>query len=390
MSPRFVVHDVAVAGPATHALVIGVGSYPHLLGGSGPQCADNEGLGQLKSPTASATLFANWLIEEFANASKPLASLAMLISDENNVPHGTARFINPRTAVQYDLECAKIDNVQVAVNDWKDRANSNPENMTIFYFCGHGIAQAADAALLVEDYGAINDNALDGAIDFRRFHLGMMRCAAAYQCYFIDACRASSDVLIENLGNAGRILVQSAKNARRNLPNRQAPVFYASLGGASAYARPGKPSVFTDALVRSFGGAGADDADGPWRVTSTRLLEALDYFMRRNTTIDMGPVQIPATGDSSKIPIHEVCTPRVPVEVMCNPGHATPKAKLGYVPLNGQAGLSRPPGTDNWMVDLSPGGYDFTAEFPANEYKGTRKNDYVRPPYRRISLEVQP
>ena len=85
MSPRFVVHDVAIAGPATHALVIGVGSYPHLLGGSGPRCADNEGLGQLKSPTASATVFANWLIEEFANASKPLASLAMLISDESNV-----------------------------------------------------------------------------------------------------------------------------------------------------------------------------------------------------------------------------------------------------------------------------------------------------------------
>ena len=40
MPQPFLVHDVAVAGPATHALVIGVGDYPHLNGGSG-QRTDN-------------------------------------------------------------------------------------------------------------------------------------------------------------------------------------------------------------------------------------------------------------------------------------------------------------------------------------------------------------
>jgi hypothetical protein len=94
--PRFVVHETPIAGSATHALVIGVGSYPHLLGGSGALCEDNEGLAQLTSPPVSARKFADWLICSFANPDKPLASVALLISEEENVVRGnTSRYINP-------------------------------------------------------------------------------------------------------------------------------------------------------------------------------------------------------------------------------------------------------------------------------------------------------
>jgi len=276
---RFVVHENAVAGPSTHAVVIAVGCYPHLLGGVPPVCDDNEGLGQLTSPPVSGRAFADWLIQHFNNPGKPLATVALLISEELNAIRGeTSRYLHPSTGASIELERASIENIATAVAEWKIRGDANDQNMTLFYFCGHGIAQGSDAALLAEDYGANNQNALDGAIDFRRLHLGMNGCSASQQCYFVDACRATSDMLLENRDYLGRPLVQIRKDARRNKPLRQAPVFYASLAGALAYARPKRPSVFTEALLKSFNGAGSDDEDGDWRVSTSRLLDALDNW----------------------------------------------------------------------------------------------------------------
>jgi hypothetical protein len=389
--PRFVVHENQVQGPATHALVIGVGAYPHLLGGNGALSGDNEGLGQLTSPPFSARAFADWLIKDFCNPAKRLASVALLVSEADNVLAGkTSKYVNPQTGVCHDLERAKIDTIADAVGDWKARADGNDENMTLFYFCGHGIAQAADAALLTEDFGAKPDDALAGAIDFRKFHLGMNRCAASQQCYFVDACRASSDMLIENREYAGRPLVQIVKNARRGKPSRQGPVFYASLGGDLAYARPNKPSVFTEALIRSFKGAGSDDEDGDWRVTTTRLLDALDYYMRQEFDGGGKQVQIPATGDQSKVQIHYVQTPAIPVEVWCKPDGATAHADLACL-HGGVKKSGRPPTNEKrWLIELQPGEYEFKATFPGNQYRDATAKQYVRPAYRVISLQVQP
>jgi hypothetical protein len=261
--------------------------------------------------------------------------------------------------------------------------------MMVFFFCGHGIAQGSDAALLMEDYGENNENALDGAVDFRRFHLGMNKCAASQQCYFVDACRASSDMLLENRDYLGRPLIQITRNARRGRPTRQGPVFYASLAGDSAYARPNQPSVFTEALIKSLDGAGSDDEDGDWRVNTNRLLDALDYFMRREFEGGTKQVQIPATGDQSKVQIHRVQNPTIPVEVWCEPETATASAHLTW--LSGASGDSRPSREERkWLIQLHPGDYEFKATFPGNEFREATKRHFIRPAYRRIKLEVRP
>jgi len=388
--PRFVVHEKQVQGAATHALVIGVGSYPYLVGGNGPLTDDNEGLRQLTSPPVSARAFADWLVTSFSNPDKPLASVALLISEANNVVDGnTSTYLNPKTNVSHDLERAQIDTVAKAVDEWQTRADSRVDNMTIFYFCGHGIAQSSDAALLTEDFGKINNNALDGAIDFRKFQLGMNRCAASQQCYFVDACRASSDMLIENRDYAGRPLVQILKNARRGIPNRLSPVFYASLGGDLAYARPGQASVFTDALLKSLNGAGSDDEEGDWRVSTTRLLDALNYYMSREFDGGGTQVQVPTTGDQAVMHIHYLTNPKVPVEVKCQPDAATALAVLACL-QGGVEQHTRPPTNEKaWRVadGLPPGEYEFRATF-ANTYNNGKATQYVRPAYRVINIVV--
>src|SRR5688572_29148314 len=72
MPESFLVHDAGVGGPATHALVIGVGAYPHLNGGSGRLSPQHDGMEQLTSPPISARQFASWLMSEFNHPQKPL------------------------------------------------------------------------------------------------------------------------------------------------------------------------------------------------------------------------------------------------------------------------------------------------------------------------------
>jgi len=62
--------------PGTHAVVIGIGRYPWLVGGKAkPRFAQNDGMAQLTSPPASARAFATWLLETYENPEAPLVSL---------------------------------------------------------------------------------------------------------------------------------------------------------------------------------------------------------------------------------------------------------------------------------------------------------------------------
>src|ERR1700738_23120 len=160
MTQRFLIHEQAIAGPATHAIVIGVGNYPHLNGGTGELAPDHDGMGQLSSPPISARMFADWLIRSFSHPQKPLSTVALLVSAAS-----TEQFDNPRTNESYNIEPATSETLSAAITAWKERGNSNAGNLLIFYFCGHGITEGTDTALLLSDFGSNRQNCLDGALD---------------------------------------------------------------------------------------------------------------------------------------------------------------------------------------------------------------------------------
>jgi hypothetical protein len=165
MPQPFLVRDAAVAGPATHALVIGVGAYPHLNGGTKKRSNRHDGMEQLISPPISARMFASWLMSEFSQPNKPLASVALLLSEAAPSP-----FVDPNNP-NNSVVVAEADssNVRLAIQHLFRRGDENADNLLVFYFCGHGIAAGTDTALLLADYGANDLNALDGAIDFSPF-----------------------------------------------------------------------------------------------------------------------------------------------------------------------------------------------------------------------------
>lgn len=148
-----VVHlDEHADSPCTHALVIGVGKYPHLAGGEAP-VADPDGMRQLSSPPISARTLATWLLAEYHDPGRPLGSLALLLSEETPTP-----FVNPRTQQAHEVETATIDNILTAVTQWYDRGDSHVDNRLVFYFCGHGVSQGDDMALLAADIFADEHN----------------------------------------------------------------------------------------------------------------------------------------------------------------------------------------------------------------------------------------
>jgi len=372
-------------GPATYALVIGVGEYPHLPGGSGARTRADDGMTQLGSPTLSARVVADWLIDSFNNTNTPLASVRLLLSDANSQV-----YIRPGSTVAIPVDAADHRNVKAAARDWFADGNSDEDNLLIFYFCGHGISEGTDYALILRDYGATDANPLEGALDFRKLHLGMDTCKAAEQAYFIDACRLSSDTLIGSSGHAGEVPI--LPGIRNNaLRPREASIFYATLGGQQAYAKPNKPSVFANALIKSLNGAGADDSEGDWRVDTTSLHRALDFYMDEENT---PKVQVPQSASHSTFFLHYLLSePEVPVVVSCDPVQAIADADLTCTQL-GNVVHNRPaigsPDPAAWNLELLPGGYDFTATFSRGAFRGALKSDYVRPTYRRIKLGVQP
>lgn len=143
----------------THVLIIGVGSYAF---GKGPGASPLGGdLIQLSSPPISARAMADWFIDSFENPSKPLASVSLLVSEENPDSYQPSR---PADATAVIPPQANLANVKDAAGHWVNRLAANKDNLAVFFFCGHGASLGQQAALMLDDFGKPGAE-FDGAID---------------------------------------------------------------------------------------------------------------------------------------------------------------------------------------------------------------------------------
>jgi hypothetical protein len=379
----FVIHEEQINGPATHVLIIGVGNYPHLVGGSSDRYSEHGGMRQLSSPPISALAVAEWLVTSYDHPSKPLASVSMLSSAAE-----PSVFTNPKTATQTPISSATFSNLDAAARSWKGLGDSNPDNLMLFYFCGHGIANGPDLSLLLEDFGSVPDSALEYALDFRRFHIAMERCNARHQCFFIDACRSGDRNIIDAAGYAGRSIFTPSTRRNRDIPIRQKPVFYSTFAGERAQSRTGQVSLFTDAILKAFEGGGADDTDGDWWVDTSQLQKTVQFMMER--AIDQGfpSSQANPVDDMSVFQLHRLTSePSVPVVIGCRPNELNQLASLSW--QSGPQQDTRPPQDVDWDTSLIAGRYTFSANVAGGQTTPPPIERTVRPPYRRIKLEVE-
>jgi hypothetical protein len=355
--------------PGTHLLVVGVGRYPCLLGGD-PACLspNHQNLAQLDTPPRSARAISCWFVKHFHNPARPLATVAMLISEAGGDP----------------ASAATADNVERAVKQWKNRCAESSENLPIFYFCGHGLGDGGLLSLLMEDFGSDRDNPLRGAVDFNRLHQGMKSCGALQQLFFVDACRTDASMLHYANGYSGRVILQPTSVAGFF----ENPIYYSTLRGMPAYGRPGELSHFADALIAAFSGTGSDDAEGEWRVDTNTLHRALDAHMKRKVNAGLASAQIPPVENLTTFEVHRLKErPRVPVFVGCCPKQATAVGELACGPTGTQLESTLATASSGiWELELQTGRYDFEVRFsPGAGFRSERADDnLIRPPYRRI------
>jgi len=379
---NFIVYEKPIPGPATHAFIVGVGNYPHLVGGNGTRYDQHGGMRQLSSPPISALAMAKWLVSSYKHPDKPLASLSMLSSSAE-----PSFFSDPESGSQIEIKPATFSNLDTAVKSWKALGDSSSDNLMLFYFCGHGIANGPDLALLLEDFGSDPDSALESALDFRRFHIAMERCKARHQCFFIDACRSGDRNIIDAAGYAGRPIFTPSTRRNREIPIRQKPVFYSTFSGERAQSRTGKVSLFTDAVLNAFKGGGADDTDGDWWVDTSQLQKTVQFMMERAQDQGYPSAQANPVDDMSVFPLHRLNgEPSVPVVVGCRPNELNQQANLRCESETQE--VVRPPQDTDWDINLTAGRYTFSADIADVTTSPEPKQRMVRPPYRKIWLEV--
>jgi hypothetical protein len=381
------IYEQDIQDPATHALVIGVGYYAHLPGGEGEEFPEHEDLEQLTSPPESARAFANWLLTTYHNPDKPLATLEMLISADDNAP-----FELPG-GEEKPVEAAKFDQVSAAINRWIDRGDKDKDNLMVFFFCGHGVSRGYATSLLMEDFGKNKRNPLDHALSFREFYNGMDICKARQQCYFIDACRSASPELITRYDNyTGQPVIPGSAEIGKN-GFRSAPIYYATVAGSNAYGRTNQPSMFTESLLKALGGAGSNDLEeeGSFRVDTDTLNQGLDHLLRRAASDTRGIGQVISVDELVKFTLHYLREdPVIPVTIGCKPRKANLDARLSYQgPQTAEATQREYEEETDWHLDLEIGDYHFYAEFSGGAYHNNEKDSSVRPPFRKVILEVE-
>jgi hypothetical protein len=368
----------------THALVIGVGEYPWLDGGTKQRFAHYEGMGQLSSPPESARAVARWLLSPngYRNPACSLASLDLLISDAV-----TDRFLLPNgttTAIQR----ARFDDMYSACDTWFQRGD-HADDLLIFFYCGHGIARGLNMTLLPEDYGSLQQppqKSLGLAIDFDGLYLGMDSCAARNQIFFVDACRVASGLLMRTHNYSGDPVIPGL--AQISSPPRNAPIYYGAVPGDTAFGRPGKPSFFTEALLKAFRGAGADDITGSWALQTDTLGRGIHHHLRRAVANTAAAGQLSQANNIGQPLAFHLLTglPECPVDVLCDPESDTSVAMLGCKG-NGKSD-KRDPHAAPWQLDLPVGDYVFDARVPAPSSKSGTSSLHVAPPYRQVKIRV--
>lgn len=389
-------------GPRVHALVIGVGAYRHLPGGAEPVAHSTLGLKQLSGPPASARAFADWVATAMHHPRAPLGTIELLTSPGE--PPATAPPAAPDDGPPANpddgppvppdavppeplpsaatVDVPSTDAVETAFESWFARCDTHEDNVALLYFCGHGVERES-VFLLLEDFGKSKLRPLDNALDIGQTYQGMAICKAREQYVFVDACREIPFQLLSLLQGNARVLVtpQAVGDQRRDTA-----LVYATSGGSKAYGKPGRPTRFTEALLRALDGLGGRLDGGGWVVDVPSLQRAITQLLASGS--EGAPVQIPSVRGAGFGILHRLAqAPRVPVRLACRPPAAIAFGAPTLSPLSALpgavAGTPIPPlvaSQTGWSAEVPADIYILSVDFAGGGYARAQKQVAALPP----------
>jgi hypothetical protein len=382
MKKLFFENEEAGDGPRLHALVIGVGHYPHL----GEVKAVARGLpplDNLYSPPVSARKLAQWLVDHrlWLKGMK-LGSVDLLVAPV------------PKNGVIAKTSPGHMQSIGAAFDTWFERCNENAENVALFYFCGHGLQKDA-LLLLPEDFGIQKNNPWMHAIDFNATYRGMSNCAAQTQYFIIDACRQWSQSFVNDLNARGVPLGRS--DIRKQKP-RLAPALYGAASGLAALSlKAGTVSRLTQAVIDCLGGKAAVKENGQWRVNVDTLGKAAKLLVEHGNRLlegDNHQTVDPTIGEFSAekrtlLVLPDGFHPRALVEFDCEPSEATAHAQFYHQGIFPKARKRTAGCKGPWSVEVPAGIYDFGARVSHPSFVSRRlSHETIHPPIHLVCVPV--
>jgi len=367
----------ATEGPGTHVFIIGVGDYPHLVDGSGKLSTGHRRMGQLTSPPVSAMELLRWVDGTLNNPEAPLKSIEVLVSQLD-----PAMYADSNGLIQ-QIDPATWDNYEASVQAWKHRASSHPDNVAIFYFCGHGMGDGVNTHLLMSDSGR-SANLLRHAAHVGALRLAMGDCAALKQLYLVDACRTVDlasvlnpfDLSQSGLPETNVLKVYQGEN----------PVLFSARNGGQGFGAPGHVSIFTKALLDGLNRCAVFRPHGRiWAVSPQQLQQAIAALMDDFS----GASYCPADGISGTgFQVHVLqAVPDVIVHVQLDNQAANESAQISYTTAGNR--VIRRDHAHPWRTFVPLGQCSVEAIFqPPVNFTANPVDIYLVPPFQSITLEV--
>lgn len=367
------IYDQINGEPKTHVLIIGVGGYRYLSGGVEEKEQNYEKIGllrQLSSPPKSALAFRDHLLEiendAQKNLIKPLGSIELLISPSPDDP-------NPGSNDE-QFETASFVNISRAYNDWKQRCDTNEDNVAIFFFSGHGV-EKKDHYLLAEDFGANSNNPwLMGSFSFNKTRSAFHSCKASTQCFFIDSCRKIN----------AQMLQQDLPDIPLDIPLLTTPdckhdlTMKAAAHNEAAYGPKKKPSFFTQSIIKALQGYAADKRGAEWVVNTGDIATQIHNILRTvKSTEGYKQRCIYAASDPASLIIFSKAPP-AHLSVACDPVEATNVSKLICTALEGGTEFTEEPKSDSWKLNMTAGIYKLQTESQSDEFSNGETYALVR------------
>jgi hypothetical protein len=387
--------DTARRSGQMHALVVGVGHYPHCASaeaGVGPLAGLGRRFGQLSSPPQSALALAQWLLDEQVDDEvAPLGSVELLVS-------GVPAPVVGITDGPAEVDPPTWENVSEACDRWYQRCDSDSSNVALFFFSGHGFQYADRQALLLEDFGRSPHRILDNAVSFDRTVARMDQCRARTQCYFVDSCREMPYELRMLPPDGARSLVDPVPlddGVALGLGPRDALTIFSTAPGERAWGHGGKVTVFTHALLAAMGGLAAqqDQVPGRWEVTTESLWPAVRRLLSRyGTTGSENQQAMLGHGPSLATPLRRLRQPpQIGFRLGCDPADALRNARMGLARLGDHSveQWREPPRAEVWEGSTPAGLYSVGARFDSGGYCNTDQPMAFRPPYVDFALPVE-
>ena len=276
-----------VAGAGVHALIVGVSDYLNLPAQGRPSSDATWSLNKLSSPALSAYRIFDFIIT--SGLRLPLKTVRLLLS-----PSQVELQAEPRLATATPTRANRVA-FETFAADWRTDASHDPNDMTLFYFAGHGTQRGPEDAVLMLDDFLTGPAPLSRCFEIRNLKGGMAPSPtfpniAQTQFYFVDACM-DRNAKLKTFVNP---TVPEVFGIELNVVDRRhAPLMYSTVDGAIALGRNGKPSHFAEALARALQRAAEepDEITGEWPVTASTIKNALDFYYTKNelgTLVTMG------------------------------------------------------------------------------------------------------